>query len=165
MKAPSFDPCGLALRAEDATRVDLVRLAEEFDEDGHLIDGAGPAEAGLLLLEASLLEVVLQRSVRLWRLVAEGETDDEIHVRRAYMGSRTFGELTDQVSRGQAARQVDALSPRAEVAEEGDQHPLAAPRRLLVVTGVVLPHQNPITSRRRCSACSRPRRGSWRSSA
>ena len=59
-------------------------------------------------------------SVGLGCLLAKGETNDEIDIRRADMRSRPLRELSDQVSRGKTACQVDALSPRPEIAEQGE---------------------------------------------
>ena len=49
----------------------------------------------------------------------------------------------------------------AEIAEQGHEGTLAPGRGDTVVVRCVLPAQNPITSWRRRSACSRPRRGSF----
>ncbi len=166
LECPEVRSGVLALGAEDSTGLHLVRLAEELDEDGDAVDIARPPEARLPLLEVRLLQIVLQGAVRLGRLVAEGEADDQVDIGCADVGSRAFGELPDQVSRGESAGQVDAFPPRTEVAEQRDQGTLAARRRRLVVVRAVLAAaQNPITSRRRLSACSRPRRGSRRRSA
>ncbi|MDQ3381576.1 MAG: hypothetical protein M3546_14890 [Actinomycetota bacterium] len=53
---------------------------------------------------------------------------------------------------------VDVLTPGADVAQDGHEHALATLRRFARV--VARPLHQPITSRRRCSACSRPRLGS-----
>jgi hypothetical protein len=111
---------------------------------------ASPSEAGFSLLEVSLLEVVLQRSVGLGHLVAQRKTDDEVDICRTNMGPRALRELTDQVSRHQATSQIDALSPGPEIAEQSEQRALAARRCCLIVVGAVFSAtQNPITSRRR----------------
>src|SRR5439155_17284348 len=72
----------------------------------------------------------------------------------------------DEVSRRETACEVDAFTPRAEVAKQGDQDALAECSGFLVVVRVMCAAaQNLITSSRKWSACSRPRRGSRRRSA
>jgi hypothetical protein len=159
-------PRELALRPEDAARLNLVRLAEELHEDGDPLDVAGPPEAWLPLFEVRLLQVVLQGPIRLGRLVAEGQADDQVDIGGPDVGSRPLRQLPDEVPRGEAAGEIDALAPGTEITKQRDEGTFAACRGLFVVIGVVLSTaQNPITSSRRWSACSRPRRGSPRRSA
>src|SRR6266542_907645 len=81
------------------------------------------------------------------------------------MAARALRQLAPQVPRSETTSQVDALAPGAEITDEGEEGSLTADGGFIVVVGVVGAAQNPITSRRRCSACSRPRRGSRRRSA
>jgi hypothetical protein len=155
----------LALGTENAARRHFIRLAEKLDEDHHAVDLPRPPKARLLLLEVRLLHVVLESAVCLWRLVAEGQADHKIDIRRSDMAPCTFRKSPHDVLRCEASRKVDAFSPGPEVAEQGHQGTFASPRCFLVIVSVVLAAtQNPITSRRRWSACSRPRRGSVRRS-
>ena len=165
LNAPSFDPVYSPRGPEDAAGFHFVGLAEKLDEDGHAIDVACPPEARLPLLEAYLLQVLLQGAVGLRRLVTERETNDQVNVCRTDMCRYAVGELPDQVPGGQPAGQVDALAPGTEVAEQRDQGTFASCGGLFVVVSAVpTVAQKPITSRRRLSACSRPRRGSRRRS-
>ena len=52
---------------------------------------------------------------------AEGEADDQIDVSSADMCSGSSGEPADKVARCEAAGEVDALAPRADVAEKCEQ--------------------------------------------
>jgi hypothetical protein len=70
------------------------------------------------------------------------------------MGARAFRQLPDEVPGREAADEVDALAPGPEVAEQRDERALAAGGGGFVVVGEVVAAQNPITSRRRVSACS-----------
>jgi hypothetical protein len=155
----------LAFGLEDAAGLNLVGLAQELHQDGDAVDVAGPPEAGLLLVEQSLLKVVLQSAVSLRRLVGQREPDDDVDIGGADMRPGSLGKSPGQVPGGQAASQVDPLAPWPDVAQERQQRPLAALGRLLVVVAEMLAAQNPITSCRRCAACSGPRRGSRRRSA
>ena len=73
VERPELRARRFALGTKDAAEVFLIRFAEELDNDAGTLDVAPPAEARFGLLEARLLQVVLERSVRLWRLVAEGK--------------------------------------------------------------------------------------------
>lgn len=115
-----------ALGSEDATGFNFVGFAEELDEYRHTIDIARPSEARFALLKLRLLQIVLQRPVRLGCLIAECKADDEIDVGRTHMSAGTFGEFPDEVSRCQAASQIDPVFPWPEIAKERDQHALAA---------------------------------------
>lgn len=108
-------PRGFALWAEDAPGRDLVGLTEKFDGDLDAIDLSRPSKAWLLLLEAGVLQVVLEGAIRLRRLVAESESDDEVDVGGSDVCACTFWKLSDEIPRGEAAREVDALPPWAKV--------------------------------------------------
>ena len=155
---------GPGLRPEDEPGRHRFRLAEELDDDLRALDFSRPTKARLLLVEVRLLQIVLERAVRLRCLVSEREADDEVHVGGADVSARAFRELPDEIARREAADEEDALAPRAEVAEQCDEGTLAARGGCVVVVGEVVAAQNPITSRRRVSACSWPRRGSFRRS-
>ena len=142
-------PGGSGLRSEDEPGRHRFRLAQELDHDFGALDFSRPAEAGLLLVEVRLLQVVLER-----RLVAEREADDEVNVGGPDVSARAFWKLADEVPRREAADEEDALAPRSEVAEQRDERTLAARGRRVVVVGEMVAAQNPITSRRRVSACS-----------
>jgi len=59
VKGTELRSCVLTLGAVDAAGFNLVRLAKELDGNPDPVDDAGPLEAWLLLLEASLFQVVL----------------------------------------------------------------------------------------------------------
>ncbi|TML04139.1 MAG: hypothetical protein E6G36_07160, partial [Actinobacteria bacterium] len=101
------------------------------------LDVARPPEARLLLLEPCLLQVVLECAVCLRRLVAKRKADDEVDVGRSDMRAGAFRELADEVSRRETACEVDAFTPRAEVAKQGDQDALAECSGFLVVVRVM----------------------------
>ncbi len=156
----------LVLWLEDLAEGNLVSLTEELDRDFDAFDFSRPAVAGLTLLEAGLHEVVLQRAVRPRGFVTERHADNEIDIRCADVRGDSFRQLSDEVARRETAGQVDALAPRPEVAEQCYEDALASTSGLLVVVRLMsAAAQNPITSRRKLSACSRPRRGSRRRSA
>lgn len=151
------------LRPEDPPRSDLVRVTEELDEDRYPVHLPLPAEAGLLLREACVSEVLLERLVCLDVVVDDGETDNEVDVGRADVRCFPLGQFADQVPGCQSADEIDLVGPGADVAEDGDENAFAALRRLARIVACLLHHQ-PMISRRRCSACSRPRLGSRRAS-
>lgn len=87
--------------------------------------------------------------------------DRRVSRSRARRRDRSAAERSGASPTSTSETRDQALPPGTEVADQGQQGALAAPRGLLVVVGVVLPaDQNPISSWRRWSACSRPRRGS-----
>ena len=81
------------------------------------------------------------------------------------MCSDPSGEPADKVSRSEASGQVNALAPRAHIAEEREQDSFTADCCEVILGGVMVAHQNPMTSRLRWFACSIPRRLSRRRSA
>lgn len=148
---------------ELVVRFDGVGFAEELDDDGDVVDSAGPAEAGLGV-EAAAFEVGLQRLIGLRDGVAEGESDDQVDVGCADVRRLSFGESADEVAGCESAGALDPFAPRADVTEQGDQGAFAAGGGLLVVVAeAVAAHGCRISCRSR-SACSRPRRGSRRRS-
>ena len=90
-----------------------------------------------------------RRGVRLWNFIANGEPDDQVDVGSADMCSGSIRKLADEVARCEAASEVDALAPRSHIAEECEQYSFTAVCCVAVVVGVVVAHQNPMTSRRR----------------
>jgi hypothetical protein len=80
------------------------------------------------------------------------------------VSARPFRELPDEIPGREATDEVDALAPGPEIAQQRDERALATRGGGFVVVGEVVAAQNPITSRRRVSACSWPRRGSLRRS-
>ena len=90
-----------------------------------------------------------RRGVRLWNFIAKGEPDDQVNVGSADMCSDSIGQPADEVAQCEAASEVDALAPRAHIAEECEQHSFTAVCCVEVVVGAVVAHQNPMTSRRR----------------
>ena len=81
------------------------------------------------------------------------------------MRRRSERQRADDLAWDEPAHQHDALAPWADVANQGYQCSLASKRfRPAVAVVVIALGQNPITSRRRWSLCSRPRCGSRRAS-
>src|SRR5207247_5741100 len=87
----------LSLGAVDAAGLHLVRLAQELDGDRDAVDDARPAEAGFLLFEVTVLQVLLERLVCLRCFVAESETDDQVDIRCPNMRRHPLRELPHQV--------------------------------------------------------------------
>ena len=145
---------GTRLRSEDEPGRHRFGLAQELDDDLGALDFSRPAKPGLLLVEVGLFQVVLEGPVGLRRLVAEREADDEVHVGGPDVSARAFRQLPDEIPRREAADEEDALAPRSEVAKQRDERTLAPRGRRVVVVREVVAAQNPITSRRRVSACS-----------
>ena len=126
-----------------------TQFREAADPDTGAIDGAGPSETWPDLFEACVVEIVVESAVGLRSFVAEGEPNDQVDVSSADMCSGSIGKPADEVARCEAASEVDALAPRAHIAEECEQYPFTAVCCVAVVAGVVVAHQNPMISRRR----------------
>src|SRR6202023_600644 len=109
-------------------------------------------------LKAHLLKVIFQFVIGLG-FSEHFQFNDYVHVARAGMRCLAGRELGNEVTRCEPAYQVDGLLPRSETTQERDENALAVLSGFLVVPGGGggLWHQNPILSRRRCSAISRER--------
>ena len=117
--------CRARFRSEDETGRHRFRLAEELDDDLGALDLACPPKAWLLLVEVRLLQVVLERPVRLRRLVTEREADDEVDVGRSHVSAHPFRQLSDEIPGREATDEVDALAPGPEIAQQRDERALA----------------------------------------
>jgi hypothetical protein len=139
------------LGTEDAARINGVRLAHELELHDGTVDLAGPGKAGCALREARPRQVVVERSVGLFRVRWDRDADDEVDVGRAYVQSGILGQPPDQVARRQSANEVDPFVPGSDVSKQGDQRPFASISSCLVVFGMVFSacHQKPMTICRR----------------
>ena len=76
------------------------------------VDVALPPEAGVVLFEPRVPEVLLERPVRFDVAIGHRQADHEVDVGRADMCACAFGKLVDQVAGSQSADEGDPVASR-----------------------------------------------------